>query len=209
MSSTDAQTEILNTLSNHKKILKELATTNAMLLETLQLIHQRVEDNGKKQDMWMNVGITKPKQAEKAKKKPVKKTKKTEPVDIPKKKAVKKQDETHTASTEEEEAEAEAEGPVPIGNIKNIMKYFKIRWVEDSSNFDDILEDKQAESLFREKKEEIAGKKSADREKAKISMLYKSLTDPQKKKLRKLMNNERDIANINNDDDVASEPESD
>ena len=180
MSSTNAQTEILNVLSSHKQILKELKNTNAMLLETLQLIHQRVEDNGKKQDMWMNVGVKKPKQVENAKKKPVKKTKKTELVDITKKKSAKKQDEPHSTPVEEESAEEE--GPVPIGNIKNIMTYFKIRWAEDSSNFDSILEDKQAESLFEEKKEEIAGKKSADREKTKINMLYKSLTEPQKKK---------------------------
>ncbi len=90
---------------------------------------------------------------------------------------------------------------------KNIMTYFKSKYAEDPTFFNDILEEKQIESVIEEHKETITSKKNAaTRDKTRITFIYKSLTDNQKKSLRDKMLEENEAASINTNADL--EPES-
>ena len=189
MSSTNSESydKILKELVAHKKIITELKQGNETLLELLQNIYQLTEDSNKKYDlMWLNVGINKPKQEEVEKPKKPKKPKK---------------------ETDKKVTKKETEAKKPIGEISNIFSYFKTRWCEDPSQFDDILEEKQADALFIEKAEELSSKKGLSLQKKKADLVYKSLTSEQRKKIRKRMDTERDEASVDKEEDIT--PESD
>jgi len=91
----------------------------------------------------------------------------------------------------------------PTKVINNIMTYFKNRYTENQNSFDSILEENQAKSEFLKNAEELNNKKEgAQKIKAQATILYKSLTKTQKKKIRDMMSEENDASNANNDEDV-------
>lgn len=91
---------------------------------------------------------------------------------------------------------------------KNIMTYFKSKYTEDPTFFNDILEEKQIESVIEEHKETIMSKKKgATRDKTQITLIYKSLTGSQKKSLRDKMLEENEAAGINTNADLEPEPQ--
>ena len=194
---------IVCAVSTNKSVLDEVKRDNAMVIELLNTIYQRVEDMSKKFDEVLNTGIKKPKavapKKETAKAAKIKTT--TTTVETPRKKsAVKvKASDAKAADTDE-----------PVKVIKNIMTFFKTRYIEDETTFDDILEENQAEAIFAENETEISDKKKGvQRDKAKATILYKNLTKAQKKKIREKMMDEHDAASVNNDDDVDEENDSD
>lgn len=188
---------IVSAINTNKQILDEIKSDNAMVVELVNTIYQRVEDMGKKFDDVLNTGIKKPKTAA-----PKKETK-TNADDVeptPRKKP--------TIMIKASEASAESTEPVKI--IKNIMTFFKTRYIADNTVFDDILEENQAESIFAEHAEELESKKEGlARDKAKALILYKKTTKAQRKKIREKMMDEHDATSVNNDEDVEAEVDSD
>ena len=185
---------IVCAVSTNKSVLDEVKSDNAMVIELLNTIYQRVEDMSKKFDEVLNTGIKKPKAGA-----PKKETAKA--AETPRKKsAVKvKASDAKAADTDE-----------PVKVINNIMTFFKTRYIEDGTIFDDILEDNQAEAIFAENETNISTKKEGvQRDKAKATILYKNLTKAQRKKIREKMMDEHEAASVNNDDDVDEENDSD
>ena len=90
------------------------------------------------------------------------------------------------------------------------MAYFKTRFIEDQTFFDDILEENQAKSLFAEHDTEIKSKKEGlTRTKMMSTLLYKNITREQKNKIRDKMSDEYDAAHVDNEADVETEEVSD
>ena len=195
---------IVCAVSTNKAVLDEVKSDNAMVIELLNTIYQRVEDMSKKFDEVLNTGIKKPKAVapmkETAKAAKVKTTT-TTIAETPRKKSAVK-----VKASDAKAADTDA----PVKVIKNIMTFFKTRYIEDGTIFDDILEENQAEAIFAENETDIsAKKKGVQRDKAKATILYKNLTKAQKKKIREMMMDEHDAASVNNDDDVDEENDSD
>jgi hypothetical protein len=193
---------IVCAVSTNKAVLDEVKSDNAMVIELLNTIYQRVEDMSKKFDEVLNTGIKKPK-AVAPKKATAKaaKVKTTTPAETPRKKSAVK-----VKASEAKAADTDAHGKV----IKNIMTFFKTRYIEDGTLFDDILEENQAEAIFAANETDISAKKEGvQRDKVKATILYKNLTKDQKKKIREKMMDEHDAASVNNDDDVDEENDSD
>lgn len=185
---------IVCAVSTNKAVLDEVKSDNAMVIELLNTIYQRVEDMSKKFDEVLNTGIKKPKAVA-----PKKATEKA--VETPRKKSAVK-----VKASDANAADTDA----PVKVIKNIMTFFKTRYIEDRTLFDDILEENQAEAIFAENETDISAKKEGvQRDKAKATILYKNLTKAQKKKIREKMMDEHDAASVNNDDDVDEENDSD
>lgn len=185
MADKDIKT-VLNTITksvtDNPGISNDIQTETKMILELVNTIHQRVEDMSKKFDEVLNVGLKKPKVT------PLKKT----TSDLPKKKK--------SVNTEESKSEPKL--------IKNIMTYFKFKYLEDQTVFDDILEENQADALFEEHEDELRNKKGDAKIKAQTSILYKNLTKAQKNKVRERMMDENDAVNVNNDDDIEADCDS-
>jgi hypothetical protein len=170
---------IVSSVTKNTDVSTDVQSDTKMILELVNTIYQRVEDMSKKFDDVLNVGLKKPKIT------PPKKT--ATSTDVPKKKkAVVKKEETKTEPK----------------LIKNIMSYFKVKYIEDPTIFDNILEESQAEALFEEHADELADKKGVAKLKTQTSLLYKNLTKTQKKKIREKMLDENDAASVNNDDDI-------
>lgn len=185
---------IVCAVSTNKAVLDEVKSDNAMVIELLNTIYQRVEDMSKKFDEVLNTGIKKPKAVA-----PKKATEKA--AETPRKKSAVK-----VKASDAKAADTDA----PVKVIKNIMTFFKTRYIEDGTLFDDILEENQAEAIFAENETDISAKKEGvQREKVKATILYKNLTKAQKKKIREKMMDEHDAASVNNDDDVDEENDSD
>ena len=185
---------IVCAVSTNKAVLDEVKSDNAMVIELLNTIYQRVEDMSKKFDEVLNTGIKKPKAVA-----PKKATEKA--AETPRKKSAVK-----VKASDAKAADTDA----PVKVIKNIMTFFKTRYIEDGTIFDDILEENQAEAIFAENETDISAKKEGvQRDKVKATILYKSLTKAQKKKIREKMMDEHDAASVNNDDDVDEENDSD
>ena len=158
--------------------LKETTDRNSEVIETS---YQRTEDVGKKFDELLNTGIKKPKPT------PTKKPTSTEVKSKP-------------------ERKAKATADVNPGIIKNILKYFKVKYGSDENIFDDILEENQANAVLVENAAKINEKKNdADKQKERINLVYKSLTEPQKKKIRERMNCDNEAFSTNTDDDIVLE----
>ena len=183
---------IVSSISTNKNILDDLKEDNTMIVELLNTIYQRVEDMSKKFDEVLNAGIKKPKTAAKKESS----NDNTNKSSTPSKKNVK---------TSEKNLDGGSSGKV----IKNIMTYFKTRYLEDPSVFNNILEEKQAESIFAEHADEISAKsEGVQRNKIKAAILYKNITKEQKKKIREKMLNENESASVNNDEDIEEESDS-
>jgi hypothetical protein len=198
--------DIVSAVSTNKNVLDEVKSDNAMVIELLNTIYQRVEDMSKKFDEVLNTGIKKPNYvAPKKATTKVIKAKTTSTIsttsETPLKKSVVKVKASDAKSADTDE---------PVKVIKNIMTFFKTRYIEDASIFDDIMEENQAEAVFAENESDIAAKKEGvQRDKTKATILYKNLTKAQKKKVREKMMDEHDAAIANNDEDVDEENDSD
>jgi hypothetical protein len=197
---------IVKSININKTVLDEVKCDNIIIMEQLNTIYQRVEDMSKKFDEVLNTGIKKPLTSAPKKavaREPKAKTPKPanlkQPVDVtmPHKKS--------SVKIKASDAKAEeAEEPVKV--IKNIMTFFKTRYIEDPTIFDDILEENQAESVFLAAESDLITKKEGNvRDKAKATLLYKNMNKDQKKKIREKMLSEHDAANANNDEDVDEE----
>lgn len=200
MSATDNQfktalSTIVTNVSNHQKILDELKTDNAMMIELLNTIYQMTEDMSKKFDEVLNIGIKKPSGSNTTKNNSTDdKSKQQDPASTPStKNIVVKNKSSKPESNNDEQPKV----------IKNIMTFFKTRYVQNPNVFNDILDENQAESIFAEHVAEIDSKKEGvQRDKFKASVLYKKISKAQIKKIRDKMMDEHDSASVNNDDDV-------
>ena len=136
--------EILSTLKDHGNKIDKLFKENQSpaIMNVVGDIYQRTEDMSKKLDHYLNTDVTK------VPKTTLKQASKTTP---PKKKVPAKKDIKSNTETNKEKPAV----------IKNIMAYFKTRFIEDQTFFDDILEENQAKSLFAEHDTEIKSKKES------------------------------------------------
>jgi hypothetical protein len=185
--------EIVDAVNANKKVLESLQANDKVMQELLHVIYQRVEDMSMKFDETLNIGIKKPKVVVK---KPVAKKN----ADLPKKKT------SEDTNLKQEPGTTDVPEPGTTKIIKNVMAFFKTRYVENSALFDDILEENQAQSVFATHSEEIIAKKEGPaRDKTKVSFLYQNLSQAQKKVIKEKMNAERDRAAINQDDDITEE----
>ena len=195
---------IVCAVSTNKAVLDEVKSDNVMVIELLNTIYQRVEDMSKKFDEVLNTGIKKPKAV--ASKKATEKAAKVKTTTITAAETQRKKSAVKVKASDAKAADTDA----PVKVIKNIMTFFKTRYIEDGTIFDDILEENQAEAIFAENETDISTKKKGvQRDKAKATILYKNLTKAQKKKIREKMMDEHDAASVNNDDDVDEENDSD
>jgi hypothetical protein len=212
--------DILSKVSSNSNINNDLQKDVKLLVELVNTIDQRVADISMKVDQFLNAGAKKPKAipkaAPKAAPKAVSKTTSTKPdaKKAPAKKAPAKKkavstkaesdDETDGPNDAESDVDAGASTePTPIGQIKNILSYFKTRYGEDPECFADHLEENQAAALFAEHEDTIASKKDGDvRSKYKATLLYKCLTKTQKDKIRELMLCEKEHADADNSNDL-------
>lgn len=176
--------DIVESVTKNATVISDINGDNKIIIELVNTIYQRVEDMSKKFDEVLNTGLKTPRVS------PVKST------DVVKKKK--------TPVKKEGAAEAATAEPKII---KNIMTYFKVKYMNDQKFFDDILEENQASALFEEHKDELNGKKEPNKIKSQASILYKNLNKTQKKKLREMMLDENDSASINKDDDIEEESE--
>lgn len=184
--------DIVTSVTKHTKVLDDIQTDNKILLEVINTIYQRVEDMSRKFDEVLNTGLKKPKLTPSKKDTDATENEEDDEEEpVPKKKAPKK------------------ESAKSSKLIKNIMTYFKIKYTEDQTYFNEILEEKQAESLFAQYAEEINDKKGVNKIKTQATILYKNLNRNQKKKVREKMADENDkpIGNDENDieEDIASD----
>jgi hypothetical protein len=190
-------TDVLATVTSNEEIINEVKKDNKMVIELLETIYQRVEDMSKKFDEVLNAGTKVPKTGTATKAKAAKSAPK-------KKKAAAKSDESKESKDGKAGKPKKTAAPV-----NNIMAYFKHVYAEDPTDLDDILEENQAKSVFKEHADEIAAKKEgAAREKHKRSLVYKSLSTSQRKKLREKMIEETE-ANADNEAEVGEESASD
>jgi hypothetical protein len=173
--------EIVATIASNNKIIKDLQEDNKKILEIVSNIHERIDDIGTKIDFVLNMGHKKPKETnvKPTKSKPDKITDSKEPV-----------------------TETETSAPKII---KNIMTYFKTKYIADNACFDDILEENQAPALFAENEKDLSSKKGDAKIKSQSILLFRNLNPHQKKKVRERMNDEIDALSINNDDDIKEE----
>jgi hypothetical protein len=190
--------DILLKVSNCTTVNTDLQKDVKIIVELVNTMDQRVADISMKVDQFLNAGSKKPKAIPKKITTPVKKVVKKVPI---KKNVVNNSDDdTEIAET------TETAGVVPIGEIKNILSYFKTRYVEDPECFSEYLEENQAKSLFMEHENTINSKKEGEaRTKHKATILYKALTKTQKSKIREMMETEKEHFNADNSNDL--EPE--
>ena len=174
--------EIVSSISTNEKIIKEIQSDNKTVIEVVNNIYERVEDMSKKIDFVLNMGCKKPKETN------------TKPT--------KAKADKPTDSKESKESDS---GPSKI--IRNIMTYFKTKYIADSTCFDDILEENQAQALFAEHEKDLSSKKGDAKIKSQSILLFRNLNAYQKKKVRERMNDEIDALSVNNDDDLKEELE--
>ena len=203
MSNQEVKDLLLTVIANQKTVianqkseidyLKTIIDNQNKNFEVVETTYQRTEDVGKKFDELINTSGTKKPKITVTKKSTNEETNE-EPNEEPKnKKKVKVEKKVDKDNTK---------------IIKNILKYFKIRYNENENIFDAILEENQAQSIFAEKDAQISAKKNeVEKQKERTNVLYKSLTADQKKKIREKMNDENEAASINDDDDIEEEAE--
>jgi hypothetical protein len=199
MSVNESITKILAIVSelqsDHKKLFhqqminsednKKFLHQQKINSEVIETTYQITEDVCKKFDLVLNVGI----------KKPTVSTIKTEES---------KEANLDTKPKKKTRVEKSSKGGTEI--IKNILTYFKVRYNENMNIFDSILEENQAKSIFEENAKSINAKKNdVEKQKERTNLLYKNLSDSQKKKVREMMTEENESAVINNDDDIETE----
>jgi len=179
--------KMVSVITDNHNVLKEVQSKSNAIDEVVGNIYEHIEDISKKLDFFINMG------------------------GHPKKpKAVPKKADTDEAKTKKVPKKAKAssstEAKAVPKVINNIMTYFKQRYIEDDTYFDEILEEKQAESLFKEHEKVISSKKDDAKQKAaKANLIYKNLTENQRKKVRDKMTDENETISTNNDDDMEEE----
>jgi hypothetical protein len=185
---------ILNMLQQNKAVLAELKADNNQVKEVVFTVHQHVEDMSKKFDDVLNFGFSKPKAP------PVKKR----APKIASKKVVPEVVTTVLAPVKKRAPKTKkVKGAPPV---KNIMTYFKSNFIDEVGFFDEVLEESQVASQYAEHKEALSAKKEgAARNRTKATLIYKSLTLDQKKKIRELMDDEIERASLNTSDEIAPE----
>ena len=189
--------EVVSLVTSNTAVLGSLKDNDATIIELLNSIHQRVEDMSKKFDEVLNIGLKKPRVVSKTSKPAIKSTE-SKTKSPPKKKA-------NVATTN---LDVSTIIKVQDKPIKNVMTYFKTKYQEDDTLFNDILEENQSEAVFEQHKSDIASKKEgAPRKKTKATLLYKTLSKSQKSKIRERMVNEHERSIINNNDELAEESE--
>jgi hypothetical protein len=190
--------EVVSKISNNSNISSDLQKDVKLLVELVNTIDQRVADISMKVDQFLNAGAKKPNAVPKktpSTEKPVKKT--------PVKKSLSKKNLTDDEKDDAKENESNSTEITPIGQIKNILSYFKTRYGEDPECFNDHMEENQAKALFSENEDSISTKKEGDvRSKFKATLLYKNLTKSQKDKIREMMTSEKEQADADNSNDL-------
>jgi hypothetical protein len=84
-----------------------------------------------------------------------------------------------------------------------IQEFFKKNYMQDEHVFDDILDENQAASVFKEKQADILKKKEGpERNKYKAELLYKNLTPGQKKQISAKRDQDYDKSITNNTNDI-------
>jgi hypothetical protein len=193
--------EIVKSVTSNTTILNSVQSNNETVIELLNVIYQRVEDMGKKFDEVLNIGLKKPKISPKQPNKK-KATSNTDAI----KTEIKPSKKTNLDESNNVVSLINTPKPKPV---KNIMTYFKTKYMENDAFFNDILEENQDKSTFEENKVNIDNKKEGIvRNKYKTSLLYKKLSKEQKNKIREKMINEHERSIINNSDEIAEESES-
>ena len=177
---------ITTSVTSNKNIISEVQLDNKTIIELLNAIYQRVEDTSKKLDEVLNIGFKLPKQ-----------TKATD---------TSSEKKSTTASKNNDAVEDDVkQSDDGSKSVKNIMTYFKVKYLANPNNFNDIFEENQVAAIFAEHATDINGKKEGvQRDKIKVTLLYKKMSKDQKKKLREKMINENDSANVNNDADIVA-----
>lgn len=189
--------EVVSVVTSNARVLSSLEGNDATAIELLNTIYQRVEDMSKKFDEVLNIGLKKPRVVSKPTKPTVKPTE-SKTKSPPKKRA----------NIATENVNVSTINAVPDKPIKNVMTYFKAKYQEDDTVFNDVLEENQAEALFEQHKADIAAKKEGIlRKKTKATLLYKTLTKAQKSKIREKMVNEHERSSINNSDELNEDSE--
>lgn len=149
--------EITALLKGIQKDLKEVKAMAAMNTENISNIYQTSSDLSRKFDEAINVtGIKVPVGSKKEKKTPSKKETKTSP----KSKAVK----TKTVTKKKK-----LHG--------NIMTYFRAKFMEDQTYFHSIMDEKEMETLFAKHEKDLKTKKGDKKLRAKVGVLYKSISN--------------------------------
>jgi hypothetical protein len=186
--------EMMESITDNKRIISALEENDKTVIELLNVIYQRVEDMSKKFDEVLNIGLKKPRIN-------LPLVKETTPTGKQNKSPPKK-----TPNSVVTKPVISTINKDKVKPVNNIMTYFKKKYIEDDTTFDNILEENQAEALFEEHKDDIASKKDDNaRKKTKVTLLYKSLTKEQKSKIREKMLNEHERSTINNSDELAEE----
>ncbi len=168
-------------LKGIESILKKVVSDNKTILELNNSMHQLMEDISKKNDLLFNTDtIKKPKLV------PVDKP---ESIPVTKSKKIPKKVETSKPNTS-----------------VNVLMYFKNKWIENPSKFDNIFDEKQSESLFIEHSSQFESKIGKNKLKSQACILYKYSSDLQKSKIKemKLADEEASIV-VNNDNDIEEE----
>jgi hypothetical protein len=180
--------EVITTLARHEAILKENQSDIKINKELLTSIYESLSDMSVKVDFFgnMNGGVNK------------------KPKAVPAKKS-----ETDTAKKPPKKPTATEKTSTPIVKsskiITNIMTFFRTRYIEDQTYFDYIYEENQIKALFLEHAKDLDSKKGINKTKAQANLLYKKLTDSQRKKVRERQNDENEAASVNNADDIEEE----
>jgi len=68
----------------------------------------------------------------------------------------------------------------------NILTFFKTTYPQEPKKFDKLWDKGAKKKILEDSKDDWSSKKGADREKAKINILYKSLSESSRTKLRKM-----------------------
>jgi hypothetical protein len=188
--------DVVNVVKSNTHVNNDIVDNNILVVEIINNIYQQVCDLNRKFDAVLNIGVKKPRSTTLTPKTSDKPSK-VESKSPPKKKK---------NSVINTEVSVSTIKKVQSKPIKNIMTYFKTKYQEDNTLFSNILEENQAESVFEQNKSVIALKKEGVlREKSKATLLYKTLTDAQKSKIRDIMVNEHERSNLNNSDELAEE----
>jgi hypothetical protein len=180
--------DVVTTLVKHESIIKDSQSDIKTCNELLNNICERVADISVKLDFFINMGG----HSKKPKPLPVKTPEAATTT------ATKKPTKKPASVTAEPEAKSSK-------IIKNIMTYFKTRYTEDQTYFNDIFEENQIEALFVENEKDLSAKKGLNKTKAQANILYKNLSESQRKKVRERMSDENEAASIDNDDDIEEE----
>jgi len=159
---------ILDEIKKTAKMVQNNKRGIDMMTESCEGILQRVEYLGKKFDeiLLLNGSLNVSKPSSKTKKQP--------------------------KSTDcKEENKYNEDGVLKIAFIANIMAYFKYRYVENEDKFLDIVKKEQVEEVEEDNKKKLDKLSDKDKKKKMASLIYKSLSETQKDRVREMMKKEK------------------